>query len=73
VKVQLVGRGLLHGGGAAQQVVGGAQGVVQLRLAAADAFDVQNVVDEARQPVGVADRDLEHLLHLLGPRGQCAA
>ncbi len=42
-------------------------------LAAADALEVEDVVDEADEAVGVADGDLEHLLRLLGAGGECAA
>ena len=65
--------GLLHAGGAAQQVFGAAHGRVQLGLAARDALEVEDVVDQADEAVGVADGDLEHLLRLLGPIRQRAA
>ena len=37
-------------------------------LAAADAFEVEDVVDQADQAVGVADGDVQHLLRLFGTR-----
>ena len=46
---------------------------MQLGVAAADALDVEDVVDELDEPVGVADGDFEHLPHLFGPRLQGAA
>ncbi len=59
------GARLLHAGGAAEQVFGAAHGRVQLGFAAADAFEVEDVVDQADEAVGVADGDVEHLLGLL--------
>ncbi len=53
--------GLLQSGGAAEEVVGGAHGVVQLCLAGADAFELKDVVDQADEAVGVAGGDVEHL------------
>ena len=64
---------LLHAGRAAQQIFGAAHGPVQLRLAARDALEIENVVDQAHQPVGVADRNLQHLLCLLRPIHERAA
>ena len=67
------GAGLLEPGGAAEEVFGAAQGGVELAFAAADALEIEDVVDEADEAVGVVDGDLEHLLHLLGTRGECAS
>src|SRR5258708_39755356 len=38
---------------------------MQLSLAARDALEVEDVVDQPYQAVGVADRNVEHLLRLL--------
>ena len=46
---------------------------MKLGFAAADALEIKDVVDEADEAVGVADGYLEHLLALLGARGECAA
>ncbi len=65
--------GLLEAGGAAEEVFGGAHGELELGLAAADAFEVEDVVDEADEAVGVADGDFEHLLRFLGAGVEGAA
>ncbi len=60
--------GLLQACGAAQEIFGGAHGELELSLATANAFEVEDVVDEADETIGVADGDLKHLLGLLGTR-----
>ncbi len=67
------GAGLLQGDGAAEEVFGAGHGELQLGLAGADAFEVEDVVDQADEAVGVADGDLEHLLRLLGAGGEGSA
>ena len=67
------GSGLLEAGGAAEEVVGGAHGVVELGFAGADAFEFEDVVDEAHEAVGVAGGDAEHLLDLFGARVEGAS
>lgn len=67
------GSGLLEAGGTAEEVVGGAHGVVELGFAGADAFELEDVVDEADETVGVAGGDVEHLLELFGAGGEGAA
>ena len=64
---------LLHACGAAQQVFGAAHGGVQLSLAARNSLEVEDVVDQADEAIGVADGDIEHLLCLLGAAGESAA
>ncbi len=71
--VGLGGARLLQAGGAAEEVFGAAHGGVQFGFAAADALEIEDVVDEADETVGVADGDLEHLLSLLGAGGERAA
>ena len=46
---------------------------MKLGFAAADALEIENVVDEADEAVGVADGDVEHLLALFGAGVECAA
>jgi len=67
------GARLLESGGAAEEVFGAAQGGVELAFAAADALEIEDVVDEADEAVGVVDGDLKHLLRLVGSGGECAA
>ena len=55
----------MQDGGAAEEVVGGTHGVVQLGLAGADAFQFEDVVDQADEAVGVTGGDVEHLAELL--------
>ena len=64
---------MLLGDGAAEEVFGAAHGELELGLAGADALEVEDVVDEADEAVGVADGDLEHLLGLLGAGGEGSA
>ena len=51
-----------------EQVAGAARCELELGLAARDAFEVEDVVDQAHQAIGVAKGDLEHLVHLFGTR-----
>ena len=67
------GPGLLQAGGAAEEVVGGAHGVVELGFAGADALELEDVVDQADEAVGVAGGDVEHLLDLFGARVEGAS
>ena len=64
--VGLGGGGVLEGGGAHEEIFGGAHGELEVALAGGDAFEVEDVVDEADEAVGVAEGDLEHLPHLVG-------
>ena len=64
---------MLQTGSAAEEVLGTAHGELQLGFAGADAFQVEDIVDEANQTVGVADGDVEHLAHLLGAGVEGAA
>src|SRR6266567_7059589 len=65
--------GLLHAGSPAQQIFRAAHGRMKFGLAARDALQVENVIDQTHQPVRVADCDFEHLLRLLRPIRQRSA
>ena len=54
---------MLELGGAVEEIVCGTHHGVQLRVAAADAFDVQDVVNQPDEAVSVPDGDLQHLFH----------
>ena len=58
---------------AAEEIADRAHGAVQLGFAGADAFEVEDVVDQAHQAVGVADGDVHHLAHLFGALHERAA
>ena len=60
----LGGAGLLQAGGAAEEVVGGTHGVVELGLAGAYALEFEDVVDQPDQAIGVSGGDVEHLAEL---------
>src|SRR2546430_8701307 len=58
-------RHLLEAEGTAEEVVGGAHGGVELGFAGADALELEDVVYEANETVGVAGRNLEHVPEFL--------
>ena len=67
------GGGLLEAGGSLHEGVCRAHHGVELGVAARDALDIEDVVDELDEAVGVADGDLEHVLHFLRARGERSA
>ena len=65
---------VLQAGGPFEQVLGRAAGLsASSEVAAADALDVQDVVNQLDEPVGVADGDFEHLARLFGTCLECSA
>ena len=57
-------------GGPFEEGLSGAHGGVQFGVAAGDALDIQEIVDEADEAVGVADGDVEHLRLFFGLFGE---
>jgi hypothetical protein len=71
--VGLLGGGVEELSGALEELGHGAGDGVELGLAGADALEVEDVVDEADESVGVADGDVHHLAHFFGSGVEGAA
>ena len=69
----LGGGGLLKIGGALEEIVDRTHGELELGFAGGDALEIEDVVDQADEAIGVVEGDLEHLLHFFGAGEKGAA